>query len=59
MDGRSAMRKGVALWTVFLVLGALVWLESIAVPSHPAYRLCLMVIALSWFGYAARAPKTN
>jgi hypothetical protein len=52
------MRKGVALWTVFLVLGALIWLESIGVPSHPAYRLCLMVVALSWGGYAARAPKS-
>jgi hypothetical protein len=52
------MRKRVALWTVFLVLGALIWLESIGVPSHPAYRLCLMVVALSWGGYAARAPKS-
>jgi len=53
------MRQGVALWSVFLVLGALIWLESTGVGSQPAYRLCLMVIAFSWFGYAARAPKSH
>ena len=53
------MRTGAALWTVFLVLGALIWLESIGAPSHPAYRLCLMVVAFSWFGYAARARRSN
>jgi hypothetical protein len=52
------MRTGVALWSMFLVLGALIWLESIGVGSHPAYRLCLMVVSLSWFGYAA-GPKSN
>ena len=53
------MRKGVALWTVFLALGALIWLESTGVWTHPAYRLCLLVIAFSWFGYAARTPKST
>jgi len=53
------MRKGVALWTVFLALGALIWLESTGVWTHPAYRLCLLVIAFSWFGYAARTPKID
>jgi hypothetical protein len=51
------MRKGIALWTAFLVLGVLIWLESNAAPSHPIYRLCLMVAAFSWFGYTARTPK--
>ena len=53
------MRKGVALWSAFLVLGALICLESIGVGSHPVYRLCLMVVAFSWFGYAARIPTSN
>jgi hypothetical protein len=53
------MRKGAALWTVFLVLGALLWLASIGVWNHPVYLLCLMAVALSWFGYAAWAPKSN
>jgi len=39
------MRQGIALWSVFFVLGALIWLESTDVGSPPAYRLCLMVIA--------------
>ena len=53
------MRRGVALWAVFLVLGALIWLESIGVGSHPAYRFCLMAVAFSWFAFAARDPKST
>jgi hypothetical protein len=53
------MSRGVALWTVFLVLGALIWLESIGSGSHPAYRLCLMVVTLSWFGYTARRRESR
>lgn len=58
MEGR-AMRKGVVLWTVFLVLGGLIWLESVGVGRHPSYRLGLMVVALSWFGYTARLQSSR
>jgi len=53
------MRRGPVLWTVFLVLGALLWLASVGVWSHPAYRLVLMLAVLSWFAYVVRAPKSN
>jgi len=53
------MRRGPVYWTVFLVLGALLWLASVGVWSHPAYRLVLMLAALSWSAYVVRAPKSN
>jgi hypothetical protein len=34
------VREGVAFWTVFLVLGALLWLASIGVWRHSVYMLC-------------------
>lgn len=53
------MRKGIGLWTVFLILGGLLWLASVGVWSHPVYRLCLMVVSFTWFSYTASAPKSN
>jgi hypothetical protein len=53
------MSKGAGLWTMFLVLGVLLWLASVGVWSHPVYLLALMVVSLSWFSYAASAPKSN
>lgn len=51
------MRKGTALWTMFLVLGALFWLASVGVWRHPAYMLCLMVVSFWWFSHTASAQK--
>ena len=51
------MRSGV--WAAFLILGTLLWLESIGVWNHPVYRLGLMVAVLSWFGYVVRSPRTH
>jgi hypothetical protein len=51
------MGKGTALWTMFLVLGALFWLASVGVGRHPAYVFCLMVVAFSWFSHTASAQK--
>jgi hypothetical protein len=51
------MRRGPLLWTVFLVLGGLVWLASAGVWSHPAYQLVLMLAVLSWFAYVVWTPK--
>ena len=53
------MREGVAFRTVFLVLGALLWLASIGVWGHPVYTLCLAVVTFSWFGYITWAPKAR
>ena len=53
------MRRGLLLWTVFLFQGALLWLTSVGVWSHPAYRLVLMLAVLSWFAVIVRAPKFN
>lgn len=53
------MRKGTALWTVFLLLGALLWLVSVGVWRQPLYRLILMVASLSWFAQTASAPRSN
>jgi hypothetical protein len=44
---------------VFLVLGSLLWLTSVGLWSHPAYRLVLMLAVFSWFGYVVRTPKSN
>ena len=53
------MRRGPVLWTVFLVLGALLWLASVGVWGHPAYRFVLMLVVLSWSGYVAWTPQTK
>jgi hypothetical protein len=47
------------LWTALLVLGALLWLTSVGVGSHPAYRLVLMVAVFSWCGYVVWTPKSS
>ena len=57
--GDGAMRRGPAFWMVFLILGSLLWLTSIGVWSHPAYRLVLMLAVFSWFGYVVRIPKSH
>ena len=53
------MRRGPVFWTPLLVLGALLWLTSVGVWDHPLYRLVLMLVALSWFGYVVWAPKST
>ena len=53
------MRSGRVLWMVFLVLGALLWLASIGVWSHPAYRMVLMLAILSWSAYVVWSPKSH
>jgi hypothetical protein len=53
------MRRGPVFWTPLLVLGALLWLTSVGVWDHPLYRLVLMLVAFSWFGYVVWAPKSN
>ena len=53
------MRSGAFLWAAFLVLGTLLWLESIGGWSHPAYRLALMIGVLSWAGYVVRSPHSG
>jgi hypothetical protein len=53
------MRRGLILWTMFLVLGTLLWLTSVGVLSHPAYQLVLMLAMFSWFGYVVWTPKSN
>jgi hypothetical protein len=39
------MRKGALLWLLFL--GALLWLSSVSIGTHPIYRLLLMVVILA------------
>ena len=51
------MRKGTALWTMYFVGGALLWLASVGVWRHPAYVFCLMVVLFSWFSHTASAQK--
>jgi hypothetical protein len=53
------MRTGPVLWTTCVVLGALVYAESVGFWSHPAYRLFLMVTVLSWGGFVVWTPKSN
>jgi len=53
------MRRGQAVWAAFLVFGALFWLTSVGVWDHPLYRLVLMLVAFSWFGYVVWTPKSN
>ncbi len=53
------MRTGLGLWSVFLVLGALVWLASVGAFSHPVYRPVVMLAVLSWGGYVVWTPKSN
>ena len=44
------------LWTT-LIFGGLLWLSSIGVWSHPAYRLTLMLTMWVWFARVVRTPK--
>jgi hypothetical protein len=53
------MRSGPALWTVFLVLGALVWIASLDAWGHPAYRLAVITAVFVWAGYVVWTPKTK
>ena len=51
------MRKPLALWTTCAAFGLLLWLSSIGVGTHPAYRLVLMLAMLSWCGWFVAAPR--
>jgi len=53
------MKRGPAFWTVFLVLGVLLWLTSVGVWSHPAYRLVLGLAVFSFAGYVVWIPKSR
>ena len=59
MTRSEIMRTGLGSWSVFLVLGALLWLASVGALTHPAYRLLLMLAVFSWFGYVVRTPKSS
>jgi hypothetical protein len=50
------MQKSPVLWTTFLVLGALLWLSSVGICSHPVYRL---VLGLSIFVWSAEFVRTR
>jgi hypothetical protein len=54
-------RSGAALWTAFLLFGALLWLASAGAWKNPAYTVALMVAVFSWFGYVVRdrSPKSD
>ena len=51
------MKNGAVLWTMFLVLGALLW--SVGVWSHPVYRLGLMLTILMWCAEVVRTRKVR
>jgi hypothetical protein len=53
------MLNGVVLWTIFLVLGVLIWLASVGVWSHPVYRLVLMRAFLLWCAELVRTRKVR
>ena len=54
------MRTGWRYWTVFLVLGALIWLAGVVGAfTHPVPRLVVMLAVLSWSGYVAWTPKSS
>jgi hypothetical protein len=53
------MKNGAVLWTMFLVLGALLWLSSVGVWSHPAYRLVLALAIFVWSAEVVRTPKVR
>ena len=53
------MRKPLALWSTCVAFGLLLWLSSIGVLTHPAYRLGLMVAMFSWFGWFVAAPRVR
>jgi hypothetical protein len=55
----QAMQHRAVLWTTFLVLGALLWLSSVGVWSHPAYRLVLMLAIGVWSAEFVRTPKAR
>jgi hypothetical protein len=53
------MRKPLALWSMVAAFGLLLWLSSIGVGTHPAYKLLLMVAMLSWAGWFVAAPRVR
>ena len=53
------MYYGTVLWTMFLVLGVLLWLSSVGVWSHPAYRLVLMLAIFVWCAEFVRTRKAR
>jgi hypothetical protein len=50
------MQRSTLLATTF-ILGGLVWLSSMGVWSHPAYRFGLMVTIFVWCGLVVRTPN--
>jgi len=58
-DQKNRMQRGSILWTVFVVLGALLWLASTGVWRHPVYRLGLTLTVLSWFAYVVSFQPSN
>ncbi len=53
------MISGLGGWSVFLLLGVLLWLTSVGALTHPAYRLLLMLAIVSWCAYIVRSPKSS
>jgi hypothetical protein len=53
------MRTRWGYWSVFLGLGALVWLASVGAFTHPVYRLVVILAVLSWGGYVVWTPKSS
>jgi hypothetical protein len=41
------------------ILGGLLWLSSMGMWSHPAYRLSLMITMFLWFGWVVRTPRAR
>jgi hypothetical protein len=53
------MRRGSILWTVFVVLGALLWLASTGVWRHLVYALAVTLTVLSWSAYVVSFQPSN
>ena len=53
------MHSGTVLWTTLLIFGALLWLSSVGIVSHPAYRLVLMLAFFVWSAEFARSRKVR
>jgi hypothetical protein len=51
------MRKGALLW--LLCLGALLWLSSAGIGTHPIYRMVLGVVILASCARLAEPAKPN
>jgi hypothetical protein len=52
------MQRSTLLGTTF-ILGGLLWLSSMGMWNHPAYRLCLMVTTFVWCGWVVRTPRAR